>query len=53
MSYTGFAFNSAALDFLDTLPPKLRKQVIKKAKALHSKPQPCVHGVAKSIIADL
>lgn len=40
MPYIGFAFTSAALDFLDTLPPKLRKQVIKKAKALHSNPHP-------------
>lgn len=40
MPYIGFAFTSAALDFLDTLPPKLRKQVIKKAKALHTNPHP-------------
>lgn len=40
MPYIGFAFTSAALDFLDTLPPKLRKQVIKKAKALHANPHP-------------
>ncbi|WP_374594775.1 type II toxin-antitoxin system RelE/ParE family toxin [Sphingosinicella sp.] len=36
----GFAFTSAALDFLATLPPKIRKQVIKKAKALHTNPHP-------------
>lgn len=40
MPYVGFAFTSTALDFLDTLPPKLRKQVIKKAKALHTNPHP-------------
>ena len=40
MPYTGFAFTDAALDFLDTLPPKIRKQVIKKAKALHANPHP-------------
>lgn len=40
MPYIGFAFTDAALDFLGTLPPKLRKQVIKKAKALHSNPHP-------------
>lgn len=40
MPYVGFAFTSTALDFLDSLPPKLRKQVIKKAKALHINPHP-------------
>ena len=40
MPYVGFAFTSAALDFLETLPPKIRKQVIKKAKALHANPHP-------------
>lgn len=40
MPYVGFAFTSAALDFLATLPPKIRKQVIKKAKALHANPHP-------------
>lgn len=40
MPYVGFAFTSAALDFLATLPPKIRKQVIKKAKALHTNPHP-------------
>lgn len=49
MPYAGFAFTSAALDFLETLPPKLRKQVIKKAKGLHTNPYPQgskkLHGV--------
>ena len=40
MPYIGFAFTSAALDFLATLSPKIRKQVIKKAKALHTNPHP-------------
>lgn len=40
MPYVGFAFVESALDFLDTLPPKIRKQVVKKAKALHSEPHP-------------
>jgi len=43
--YVGFAFTDAALDFLDSLPPKIRKQVIKKAKALHIDPFP--QGVKK------
>jgi mRNA interferase RelE/StbE len=38
--YIGFAFTDNALDFLADLPPKLRRQVIKKAKALHSEPHP-------------
>jgi len=38
--YVGFAFTDAALDFLEALPPKIRKQVIKKAKALHTEPHP-------------
>lgn len=40
MPYIGFAFTDAALDFLGTLPPKIRRQVIKKAKALHTAPHP-------------
>ena len=36
----GFAFTDAALDALDDLPPKLRRQIIKKAKALHIEPYP-------------
>ena len=35
-----FAFTDAALDFIATLPPKIRRQVIKKAKALHTTPYP-------------
>jgi mRNA interferase RelE/StbE len=38
--YVGFAFVESALDFLDSLPPKIRKQVAKKAKALHADPHP-------------
>lgn len=40
MPFVGFAFTDAALDFLESLPPKIRRQVIKKAKALHSNPHP-------------
>lgn len=40
MRFVGFAFVESALDFLDTLPPKIRRQVIKKAKALHTDPHP-------------
>jgi mRNA interferase RelE/StbE len=32
----GFAFTTAALDFLGTVPHKIRRQIIKKAKALHT-----------------
>ena len=40
MTYIGFAFTDRALDFVAGLPPKIRKQVIKKAKALHTNPHP-------------
>lgn len=40
MAYVGFAFTDSALDFLSGLPPKIRRQVIKKAKALHTNPHP-------------
>ena len=40
MGYVGFAFTAAALDFLATVPPKTRRQIIKKAKALHTNPHP-------------
>lgn len=40
MPFVGFAFTDAALDFLETLPPKIRRQVIKKARALHTNPHP-------------
>jgi mRNA interferase RelE/StbE len=50
--YLGFAFTDAALDFLGELPPKIRRQVIKKAKALHTTPYPPtskkLHGIATS-----
>jgi len=38
--YVAFAFTDSALDFLAGLPPKIRRQVIKKAKALHTNPHP-------------
>ena len=45
----GFAFTQAALDFLATIPLKLRAQIIKKARALHLTPHPpgslCLKGV--------
>lgn len=40
MPLVGFALTERALDFLETLPPKTRKQVVKKAKALHITPFP-------------
>jgi mRNA interferase RelE/StbE len=40
MPYVGFAFTDAALDFLEGLPPKIRRQIIKKAKALLTNPYP-------------
>ena len=40
MPYVGFAFTDSALCFLEALPPKIRKQVLKKAKALLADPHP-------------
>lgn len=40
MPLIGFAFTEAALDFLATVPPKFRRQIIKKAKLLHTNPYP-------------
>lgn len=40
MPFIGFAFTDRALDFIGTLPPKIRKQVVKKAKALLTNPFP-------------
>lgn len=36
----GFAFTDVALDFIETLSPKIRKQVVKKAKTLLANPFP-------------
>ncbi|WP_298214362.1 type II toxin-antitoxin system RelE/ParE family toxin [Acidocella sp.] len=40
MPLVGFAFSEASLDFLESLPPKLRSQVMKKAKSLLENPYP-------------
>ena len=40
MPLVAFAFTDHALDYLATLPHKIRRQVIKKAKALHTNPHP-------------
>lgn len=40
MPLVGFAFTDAALDFLSTMPGKPRRQVIKKARLLHTTPHP-------------
>lgn len=40
MPLIGFAFTTAALDFLTTVPHKTRSQIIKKAKALQLAPHP-------------
>jgi mRNA interferase RelE/StbE len=40
VNLVGFAFTDVALDFLATLPPKARRQVVKRAKALHTQPHP-------------
>lgn len=40
MPLVGFGFTSTALDFLETIPHKIRRQIIRKAKALHTDPFP-------------
>lgn len=45
MPLVGFAFSDASLEFLEKLPPKLRGQVAKRAKALLQNPYP--QGVKK------
>lgn len=49
MPLVGFGFAATALDFLETVPHKIRRQLIRKAKALHTDPFPpgCnkLHGV--------
>lgn len=40
MPYVGFAFTDRALDFLESLPPKSRKQVTRRAKNLLTNPFP-------------
>lgn len=40
MPYVGFAFTDRALDFLESLPPKIRKQVGKRARNLLKSPFP-------------
>lgn len=52
MPYVGFAFTDAALDFLGTLPPKIRKQIVKKAKALHTNPHPQGSKKLQDVVTD-
>lgn len=40
MKLVALAFSDAALDYLETIPHKVRAQVIKKAKALILNPHP-------------
>jgi mRNA interferase RelE/StbE len=53
MPLVGLAFSESALDFLKTIPHKVRSQVIKKAKALLNNPFPqgCkkLHGVTTAM----
>jgi mRNA interferase RelE/StbE len=50
--YVGFAFTDCALDYLEGLPPKIRKQVAKRAKALLSNPFPQSSKKLKDIETD-
>lgn len=40
VALVAFAFSEAALDFLETVPHKIRAQIIRKAKALLNDPFP-------------
>jgi len=40
MPYVAFAFTERALTFLESLPPKIRKQVARRAKNLLQNPHP-------------
>ena len=48
----GFAISEPALSYLATIPPKLRGQVIKKARALQGNPFPSGHKRLKGIYHD-
>lgn len=39
-SLFGFAYSATALDYLETLPPKLRRQIVKKIETLADDPTP-------------
>jgi mRNA interferase RelE/StbE len=47
----GFAFSKAALDFVATIPPKVRQQVLRKARALQHDPFPQGHKRLKGVHA--
>jgi hypothetical protein len=47
MKLVALAFSDAALDYLETIPHKIRAQVIKKAKALILNPPPAGVEAAK------
>lgn len=40
MPLVGLAFSQSSIDFLASVPPKFRKQIVKKAKALMLDPHP-------------
>ncbi|WP_336986715.1 type II toxin-antitoxin system RelE/ParE family toxin [Altererythrobacter aquiaggeris] len=52
MPYFGFAFTDRVLDFIEGLPPKIRRQVVKRAKALHTSPFPASAKKLKDVETD-
>lgn len=52
MPLVGFAFTSPALDFLATVPHKQRRQIIKRAKSLHTNPFPQSARKLKGVTTD-
>lgn len=51
-SLFGFSFTEAALDYLSTVPHKMRAQIIKKAKALQLNPHPQGAKMLKGVVTD-
>ena len=48
----GFAYSQRALDFLGTIPAKLRKQIVKKIMALADNPLPQGHKLIRGMSGD-
>lgn len=53
MELIGLSFSGAALDYLATVPPKFRSQIVKKAKALMLNPCPQGSKQLQGIVTEL
>jgi mRNA interferase RelE/StbE len=45
----GFAYSERALAFLNTIPPKFRKQIVAKITALAGNPHPAGHKIVQGM----